>query len=181
MITTFREWIALREALDPQIKQEISQIDPRQLRNPQWRVDLKQLDEYERGEAERVADSYGKLTQPPTDSNGLWQKIVMAAKNPANLRVIMPQQIDSIDNFDDVHSNSLEQVVEYLESKPRDWRSILQAFQQGGSLPAPVVIVLPNGVNHLMSGNSRLMMCRALKKPAKVLFVSMNQESSATG
>lgn len=173
MKKTFREWLMLREAITPQIQQELQQINWKQLKNPQWHVDLKQLDEYERGEAERVADQYGNLTEPPTDSNALWQKIVMAARNPSSLRMISPQQIPSIDNFKRLRSNSIEQVIEYLESKPRDWRSILQAFQKGDSLPAPVVIVLPNGTPHLMSGNSRLMMARALKMPVKVLYVNM--------
>jgi len=162
----------LREAITSQIQQELQQINWKQLKNPQWHVDLEKLEEYERGEAERVANKYGELTEPPTDSNALWKKVMMAAGNPSSLRMISPQEISNIDNFNG-DPQTIEQVIGYLESKPRDWRSILQAFQTGGSLPAPVVIVLPNGTQHLMSGNSRLMIARALKMPVKVLYVNM--------
>ena len=56
---------------------------------------------------------------------------------------------------------TLEQVVEYLESKPRDWQSIVRAFQSvGGALPAPIVFDRPQGTPYLVAGNSRLMISK---------------------
>lgn len=163
-----------RSELHLDINRALAQIDVNKLGNPNWVLDVNELEECERGEAERVADCYGNLTDPATEFDVLWTKIIMAAKDPAaNLRVVIPEQMSDIDNFEEEHAESLEQTIEYLESKPRDWRSILKAFEAAGNLSAPVVIVLPNGVNHLMSGNSRLMMCRAIGKPARVLFVTM--------
>jgi hypothetical protein len=52
----------------------------------------------------------------------------------------------------------------------RDVGSILDAFQQGGTLPAPIVLV-QNNEPYLVAGNTRLMVARAMGVQPMILKV----------
>ena len=52
----------------------------------------------------------------------------------------------------------------------RDVGSILNAFQQGGTLPAPIVLV-QNNEPYLVGGNTRLMIARAMGAQPMILKV----------
>lgn len=52
------------------------------------------------------------------------------------------------------------------------WEDLRQKIEQGQELDAPIVLKLLNEI-HLVSGNTRLMVARALNKTSKVLLVEM--------
>ncbi len=54
----------------------------------------------------------------------------------------------------------------------RDWQALRKAFESGKAIDAPIIVKTKSGL-HLVSGNTRLMMCRAFSIRPKVLVVNM--------
>lgn len=67
-----------------------------------------------------------------------------------------------LENTDSWDTTSLEKVFEASKQTCRDAQRIIDAFPDG-SLPAPIIIEFSGDRTHLVAGNTRLMVSRALQ------------------
>lgn len=85
--------------------------------------------------------------------------------------------LDNTDSFD-IPSEGWEKVAEHIDhtnqetGATRSWQDLKQKMEQGRELDAPIVLKYQNEL-HLVSGNTRLMVARALGKTPKILLVEM--------
>lgn len=115
---------------------------------PQWQ---KPALSFELGEIERTARELGIDLQS-----------LVAAFAHGKLGELKSGDWERMKNCDS-HDTSwtLEEVREHLKEK-RDFKRIEQGIKAGHSLPAPVVLYRADEPPYLISGNSRLLGCRAL-------------------
>lgn len=75
-------------------------------------------------------------------------------------------KLENTDSWDTV---KLEQVFEAAAHYGRNAHVLLEAFRAGQSMQTPIVLFLVDGRSHLVSGNTRLMLCRATGERPKIL------------
>ncbi len=89
----------------------------------------------------------------------------------------MWRELENTDSFD-IQPGGWEKVAEHINytnketGAKRDWEGLKQAMEQGKRLDAPIVL-RHAGQLHKVSGNTRLMVARALGIRPKVLLVEM--------
>ena len=129
--------------------------------------------EVEIGELWRMA----QLFDTEDNKNGF----VKAFKEKAKESSLVPLTDDlwsTLENTDssDIAVGDWEAVKHHAEDghpeHPRDWQAIREKMASGVSLDAPIVLSM-KGVNHLVSGNTRLMVARAIGIMPEVLWVEM--------
>ena len=90
----------------------------------------------------------------------------------------MWKQLENTDSYD-ISSKNWALVEEHAVAghmdRPRDWRTLKTQFEDGASIEAPIVLKT-KGILHLVSGNTRLMIARALGITPKVLLVELGNE-----
>lgn len=132
--------------------------------------------EKERGEFERVAQVF----------NLDCDTLMFLAKEEGKLQRLDAATWDVLDNTDskDIQRDDWKTVQKYSESQehPRDWRGPKKEIEEGVALKAPIIFKY-NGKYHLVSGNTRLMVARALGVTPQVLIFEYihdrsNEESS---
>ena len=85
--------------------------------------------------------------------------------------------LDNTDSFD-IPLDGWEKVAEHIDhtnqetGAARSWQDLKLKMEQGQKLDAPIVLKYQEGL-HLVSGNTRLMVARALEKTPKILLVDM--------
>ncbi len=128
----------------------------------------------ELGEVERVAQKYNP--ENPAAFIGAFSE--RAEQAPlVDLTEEMWSILDNTDSFD-IRRNGWEQIAEHVNhtnketGATRSWEDLRGKMEQGQELDAPIVLKYSNEI-HLVSGNTRLMVARALGKIPKVLFVEM--------
>lgn len=119
--------------------------------------------EAERGEFERVAATFG------VDSDTL----IFLAQEEGKL-VDLPMDVwDTLENTDSdtVVQGDWDRVGEIYSGPEyhRDWREYRKRIEGGMSVDAPIIMKY-DGVYHLISGNTRLVVSRALGITPKVLL-----------
>ncbi|PIR37254.1 MAG: hypothetical protein COV34_03470 [Candidatus Zambryskibacteria bacterium CG10_big_fil_rev_8_21_14_0_10_42_12] len=78
----------------------------------------------------------------------------------------------AMENTDSWDTTTLESVRYHADHIGRDVERILSALSNPhGQLPVPVVLCLPDGRYHLVAGNTRLMVSRALGIKPTVLVI----------
>lgn len=119
--------------------------------------------EAERGEFERVARTYGADLET----------LLFLAEEEGTLKNLDEDLWASLENTD---SNRFglgewDEVREASEAQEvkRDWESLKEKMERGEPLDAPIIAVV-EGAPHLVSGNTRLMVARALGITPKVLL-----------
>lgn len=128
----------------------------------------------ERGEIERVAQTYRPL-HPTSFVQDFLEKAQQASL--VNLSEEMWSLLDNTDSFD-IPINGWEQVAAHIDhtnhetGATRDWEDLKIKMEQGKELDAPIILKQVNDM-HVVSGNTRLMVARALGKVPKVLLVDM--------
>ena len=80
-----------------------------------------------------------------------------------------------MENTDSWGIESLEDARRYAEDYGKDIERIVEGFESGEELPAPIVLIKPDGVPYLIAGNTRLMVARALKVVPKVVMVRIEK------
>lgn len=58
-------------------------------------------------------------------------------------------------------ATSVTEAAKYSDEFIRDWKRIIQGFESGSQMPAPIVLRMPSGVLTLIAGNTRLMLAQA--------------------
>ncbi len=114
----------------------------------------------ERGEFERVADTFG------VDS----ETLVFLASEEGRLRDLSNEIWEKLDNTDSnkYEKDNWEAVREFSEMCGRDWLDLKKKIEKGNRIDAPIIMKYGE-LYHLVSGNTRLMVARALGIIPKVL------------
>ena len=86
-------------------------------------------------------------------------------------------QLQNTESYDHVRYQQMEDVKMYAEKgEGRDWKSLLGAIKEGKPMKSPIVLIKPNGVPYLVSGNTRLMLSKVLGAKVKALIARMDQK-----
>jgi hypothetical protein len=144
-------------------------------KNPNWiQPDLKK----EQGEIERVVREF--LKKEPDQEN---IDTIIYTLESAPLIDLSEEEwrlLENTDSFNNVRPGNIEDAKriteEYnLELAPenrRTFASILKGFS-GGNMEAPTILKNAHGILHLISGNTRLMVARALGIRPKVIIAEV--------
>lgn len=126
------------------------------------------------GEIERVAQLYA-----PQNEHDFRENFLEASKQGqlVDLTEDLWSKLENTDSYD-IKSGDWEKIEEYINfsnienGSNRDWNDLKQKIEQGQQVDAPIILKYDDTF-HLVSGNTRLMVSRALGKTPKVLIVEM--------
>lgn len=129
-------------------------------------------DEY--GEIERVSSIFQNENKADFIAT-----FIEKASNTA-LSTLSEDQWKNLENTDsfDIGIGEWDKVAEHIDyinqetGAQRDWKDIREKMEQGKELDAPIILKYNNTL-HLVSGNTRLMVARALGVLPEVLFVEI--------
>jgi hypothetical protein len=127
---------------------------------------------YERGEIERVSQIFGG-----DDKKQFVEEFIEKVKStiPMNLSEDDWGHLENSDSYD-IAPDDWETVryhaVDGNPDRPRDWESIKKQFENEHTVP-PMILKMGDTL-HLVSGNTRLMVARALGKIPKVAIIDMS-------
>jgi hypothetical protein len=131
----------------------------------------------ERGEIGRVAQEVFSI-EDPDEIRKFGERFLEAAKTAplVELSEEMWSQLENTDSYG-IPSQDWAVVEDHAvvghADHPRDWESLKRQYEQGASIEAPV-IVKTNDTLHLVAGNTRLMVARALGITPNVLLVKIH-------
>lgn len=129
---------------------------------------------YEHGEIARVAETFGKENPKKFTDEFL-------EKAKASSLVELPEdtwsRLENTDSYD-ISAGDWETVeyhaVEGNPEHPRDWKKTKEEIELHRGVAAPIILRMGDTL-HLVSGNTRLMVARALGVTPKVLIVDMSE------
>jgi hypothetical protein len=126
--------------------------------------------EHEMGEIERVAQTFAK-----GDSERFIRQFLEVIQN-SQLTDLIDADWSRLENTDswDIGVGDLDSVEDHSKHIGRDWELLKTKLEKGGQVDAPIIIKI-GGVLHLTSGNTRLMVARALGIRPKVVIVDMTE------
>ncbi|OHA18904.1 MAG: hypothetical protein A2836_00755 [Candidatus Taylorbacteria bacterium RIFCSPHIGHO2_01_FULL_45_63] len=133
----------------------------------------------EKGEVERVVKEF--LNLEPTDENVNRLIEIIQEAPVVELGEEEWEQLNNTDSFHNVRSGHLEDAEEITEeynqklsqNNRRNFKKLLDSFTFGKEMEVPVIVKNKEGVTHLVSGNTRLMIARALGIKPKVIIVEI--------
>jgi hypothetical protein len=97
-------------------------------------------------------------------SEGDWE----ALENTDSFHNIIPGQIESVQTITEEYNQAL------TEENKRDFAKLQSGFRNGNKIECPVILRNSEGKLHLVSGNTRLMIARALSVRPKVIIGQVN-------
>jgi hypothetical protein len=86
---------------------------------------------------------------------------------------LSPQIWSMLANSESWTIESMEEAEKRAALRDIDLQPVLDAVAAGQTISAPVVLILGDGTPHLVSGDDRLMIARAMDIEAQVFFVDM--------
>lgn len=129
--------------------------------------------ENEIGEIERVAQTFGQKSE---NFQADFLKVAKSTE-PVPLSEDIWAQLENTDSYD-IQKGDWKTVdyhaVEGNPESPRDWKSIKEEMETKSPIIFPMIVQV-DGKFHLVSGNTRLMVARALGIIPKVLIVNMER------
>ena len=129
--------------------------------------------ETERGEIERVGQEFSE-----EELDVFVSRFIEVAKK-AQLISMSEEMWSRLENTDsyDILPGDWEKVDSHFVAgkpeAPRDWQKLKSKLEKGENLDAPIIYQKGDKL-HLVSGNTRLMVVRALGKTPQVLLVNIN-------
>ena len=125
----------------------------------------------EAGEIERVAEHAGEDPKKFTEH-------FLTKARVSSLVELSPRMWAELKNSDSfgVHFGAWDEVAKRAAAHTggRDWKSLRRTMENNTPVPAPVVARL-SGELHLVSGNTRLMVAKALGKIPHVFLVDLTK------
>ncbi len=130
----------------------------------------------EKGELERVTRDF--LLREPNTQN--IRQVVEALKGSPTIEFSDTdwEQLENTDSFHNVGLGQIEEArkicngynEELEEENKRNFDVLLEGFHQGNKMECPVILKNSEGKMHLVSGNTRLMIARALGIRPRVII-----------
>jgi len=134
----------------------------------------------ERGEIGRVAQEVFNLNDPE-EVRRFCARFLDAAKNAplVELSEDVWSKLENTDSYE-IAPNDWDRVNDHAVAghpdSPRNWKSCKTLYEEGDAIEAPVI--LKTGATlHLVAGNTRLMVARALGITPKVLMVEIGENN----
>lgn len=124
---------------------------------------------HEFGEIDRVAKEFS------AGDDGVYQKIMLTFKNDFASSPLEPLTdeiwtvLENTESFHEVAPGDFDSVGKYSESK-RDWQTIAQKMRGANNMHAPIIFEI-KAKYHLVGGNTRLMVARALNARPWVIYI----------
>ncbi len=124
--------------------------------------------ESEVGEIERVAGVFARK-----NASGFVSSFMATAK-VSELVPLSEEEWVKLENTDsyDIPTGDWGMVKYHADAENRDWQSLKIKMEIGESLDAPIILKIGETL-HLVSGNTRLMVSRAMGIVPKVLLVNL--------
>ncbi|MBI4066008.1 hypothetical protein HY412_02360 [Candidatus Kaiserbacteria bacterium] len=127
------------------------------------------------GEIERVADIYAPDNKEEFIET--FQRIASRTK----IEMLTENEWSKLENTDsyNILTGDWVTIIGHVQhyntttNADRDWQELRNAFESGKAIDAPIILKTKSGL-HLISGNTRLMMCRAFSIRPKVLIIDMS-------
>ena len=132
------------------------------------------------GELQRVAQLFN-----PDDPESIIQRFYERSAN-INIQPLDEELLNKLDNTDagDVEKGDFDTVdrklAEITANDPlsqRDWKDLMTKIIGGAEMDMPVIVKYGD-IFHLMSGNTRLMISRALGKVPEVAIIDISESPS---
>ena len=131
----------------------------------------------EGGEFERViATFYGKNL---TDEQDLMFELkkIYEKSSILNLEKDLWEKLENIDSKDeDMQEGDWGKIEKLAAKSRRDWRMIKNGYESNKEMECPIIAELPNGVFHLVSGNTRLCTAKVANIQPKVIIMKFPDE-----
>ena len=80
------------------------------------------------------------------------------------------EKLENTDSNQVIENDDLDKVIELSEEYDREWKTKLETIKNNHSIPAPIIFEM-NGRYHKVSGNTRLMLAKALGKIPMIAIV----------
>ena len=126
--------------------------------------------EWEFGEIDRTAKEFSQGDKEKYGS------IMWGFKNQFENAQLEPltdevwSKLENTDSYNSVAPGDIEGAGKIAESNKRSWKQKLNSMRNGKPMPAPIIFEM-NGRYHKVSGNTRLMLARALNSRPRVIFI----------
>ena len=122
--------------------------------------------------APSIQEEMGEIKRTAKELGLSLKKLLTAAQQGTlvTLSDDLWSQMENTDSWETTDINTVEKLgIEY----ERDVGRLVQAMKTGQTLPAPLVLVKPDGIPYLVGGNTRLMVARALGIKPKVFLIQI--------
>lgn len=106
---------------------------------------------------------------------GLLREDLDRAMESASLVTLTEDVWSRIDNTDSYNTLTLEDARKMADGYDRDWRSIKKAYDEKGTLPAPIILMKADGSLYCVGGNTRLMIARVYRDTPLVLWAELDR------
>lgn len=125
--------------------------------------------EMEMGEIERTAKTFS-----PEDETTMLDRIMEALK-VGEIVDLTPDMWSRLENTDswDVREGHMEDVLYHTAESGRDAVGLEKAFSSEQSMFMPIIVIKEDGTPYLVSGNTRLMVTRALALTPKAYIARL--------
>ena len=138
--------------------------------------------EYEAGEISRVISDF--LNLELTEENVSKINRTIQQGHVIELDEEIWARLDNTDSYENVELGKIEQVYEIIELSNkeldpkyhRDVKTIFDGMINKSPMQMPIIIQNKENLYHLVSGNKRLMVCRALKINPKVICAKVKHD-----
>jgi len=103
---------------------------------------------------------------------------IIDAMKDARLEELADEMWSNLKNTDSYHKvrlGHIEDAQKLAEHYNRDWRSLLDAIKNNAPMQTPIILITKDGVPHLVAGNTRLMIARALGAEVHTLIARLKE------
>lgn len=119
-------------------------------------------------EGERLEFIRASEEEPELSLRKMW-----GAAQAASLVPLDDESWAKLENTWSWDVGDLATAKQYGEEHGRDMDRLIRGFESGAPIPAPIVVIKPDGKKTLIAGNNRLSVARALGVRPKVLLVDL--------
>ena len=129
----------------------------------------------EKGEMKRVLESEFSIDDKNSKFAEIGKNFVSALENGeyVDLSEDIWSKLENTDSYSEIPKGELSKAQEYAAHYKKNFDGILKAIQEERDVNAPM-IVRHEGHYHLIAGNTRLMIARALSQTPKVLIADFS-------
>lgn len=117
-----------------------------------------------------LADEIEELERTAEEEN-LPLDLLLDAFKKAKLVLLDYDKWSTMINSDTNDPMTLDDARQHANDYGRDIERVIKGFKTGSDIPAPIILVLPNGLLYGVAGNTRLMVSRAFNVQPKVLML----------
>lgn len=130
----------------------------------------------EMGEIERITKMVsGSDDHSDRHYQEVLQEIIQAMETASfeELTDEMWSILENTDSYHNVRPGYMEDAQKLALKYNRDWKTLLDALQHNTPIQAPIILIQKDSVPHLVAGNTRLIIARALGAKAHALIARL--------